>query len=81
MKSGLLCRSCLDFIGCLAQLVRATRLHRVGRGFESPSIHHGLLAQLVERFHGMEEVSGSIPLKSTKDDRPQGRSFLFATMC
>ena len=26
--------------GRLAQLVRATRLHRVGRGFESPSVHH-----------------------------------------
>lgn len=26
--------------GCLAQLVRATRLHRVGQGFESLSIHH-----------------------------------------
>ena len=25
---------------CLAQLVRASRLHREGRGFESPSIHH-----------------------------------------
>jgi hypothetical protein len=26
----------------------------------------GPLAQLVERFHGMEEVSGSNPLRSTK---------------
>ncbi|MEN9557996.1 MAG: hypothetical protein RL141_365, partial [Candidatus Parcubacteria bacterium] len=25
----------------------------------------GLLAQLVERFHGMEEVKGSTPLEST----------------
>jgi hypothetical protein len=25
----------------------------------------GLLAHLVERFHGMEEVRGSIPLEST----------------
>jgi hypothetical protein len=66
--------------GCLAQLVRATRLHRVGRGFESLSIHQGPLAQLVERFHGMEEVSGSSPLRSTKNDCPSGRSFLFATM-
>src|SRR5262249_10813587 len=26
---------------------------------------HGAIAQLVERFHGMEEVRGSIPLSST----------------
>ena len=29
-------------------------------------IPHGELAQLGERFHGMEEVIGSIPLFSTK---------------
>ncbi len=28
----------------------------------------GPLAHLVERFHGMEEASGSIPLWSTTDD-------------
>ena len=28
--------------------------------------HYGPLAHLVERFHGMEEVKGSIPLRSTK---------------
>ena len=27
--------------------------------------HLGLIAQLVERIHGMDEVSGSIPLEST----------------
>ena len=26
----------------------------------------GAIAQLVERFHGMEEVRGSIPLSSTQ---------------
>lgn len=26
----------------------------------------GLLAQMVERFHGMEEVAGSNPVQSTK---------------
>ena len=31
----------------------------------------GALAQLVERFHGMEEVSGSTPLSSTE---PSGLS-------
>ncbi len=30
-------------------------------------VEQGPLAQLVERFHGMEEVSGSIPLGSTKN--------------
>ena len=28
--------------GRLAQLVRASRLHREGRGFESPGVHHEL---------------------------------------
>jgi hypothetical protein len=29
------------------------------------SLHDGALAQLGERLHGMQEVSGSIPLGST----------------
>ena len=33
------------------------------RCYGDPS--HGAIAQLVERFHGMEEVRGSIPLSST----------------
>ena len=38
---------------------------------------YGLLAQLVERFHGMEEVSGSIPLGSTtKTDHSRGLFFM-----
>ena len=28
------------YFGRLAQLVRASRLHREGRGFESPGVHH-----------------------------------------
>ncbi|SOY62133.1 hypothetical protein CBM2586_A50378 [Cupriavidus phytorum] len=28
--------------------------------------YHGAIAQLGERLHGMQEVSGSIPLSSTK---------------
>ena len=32
----------------------------------------GLLAQLVERFHGMEEVAGSNPVQSTTINRPVG---------
>ena len=31
----------LEFYGGLAQLARATRLHRVGRGFESLSPYYG----------------------------------------
>ena len=34
----------------------------VGQALQSS---YGPLAQLVERFHGMEEVNGSIPLGST----------------
>ena len=30
-----------------------------------PEKHRGALAQLVARFHGMEEVRGSSPLSST----------------
>ena len=35
----------------------------------------GAIAQLVERFHGMEEVKGSIPFSSTPE--PQFRSLGF----
>ena len=31
-------------------------------------LHKGPLAQLVERFHGMEEVAGSNPVRSTRID-------------
>ena len=31
----------------------------------SPAHNYGALAQLVARFHGMEEVRGSSPLSST----------------
>jgi hypothetical protein len=35
----------------------------------------GALAQLGERFHGMEEVIGSIPISSTKSRPPRGGRF------
>ena len=35
----------------------------------SGSYPYGAIAQLGERLHGMQEVSGSIPLSSTKDFR------------
>ena len=40
-------------------------------GFESLIRHqfYGGIAQLVERLHGMQEVSGSIPLTSTSFQR------------
>ena len=34
----------------------------------SPSRPFGAMAQLVARFHGMEEVRGSNPLSSTRSD-------------
>ena len=34
----------------------------------------GAIAQLVERFHGMEEVRGSIPLSSTQNRRSEAYS-------
>jgi hypothetical protein len=43
----------------------------------------GAIAQLGERLHGMQEVSGSIPLGSTKfrnrKSRPTRAAFLFRT--
>ena len=36
----------------------------------------GAIAQLVERFHGMEEVRGSIPLSSTGTNRESDTSSL-----
>jgi hypothetical protein len=38
----------------------------VWRPAVSRKIHDGGIAQLGERLHGMQEVSGSIPLTSTK---------------
>ncbi|ABM45288.1 conserved hypothetical protein [Bartonella bacilliformis KC583] len=35
--------------------------------FERESAFCGAIAQLGERLHGMQEVSGSIPLSSTKN--------------
>lgn len=50
-------------------------------GFESLIRHQifGGIAQLVERLHGMQEVSGSIPLTSTREkstDRKKVCAFL-----
>ncbi len=36
----------------------------------------GGIAQLGERLNGIQEVSGSIPLTSTKKDEPQGQNDL-----
>ena len=33
---------------------------------ESPCFHKGVIAQLVERLNGIQEVRGSTPLSSTK---------------
>ena len=37
----------------------------IGGGARYDYVPHGALAQLVERFHGMEEVRSSILLSST----------------
>lgn len=41
------------------------------------SLTRGAVAQLVERFHGMEEVRGSSPLSSTTEKNDPHGSFLF----
>ena len=38
------------------------------------------IAQLGERLHGMQEVSGSIPLSSTKIQNLLRRGFLFLSI-
>ena len=37
---------------------------------------HGGIAQLGERLNGIQEVSGSIPLISTKSNKPQGQNLV-----
>jgi hypothetical protein len=44
---------------------RRTRAE-IERNLLSPKRQNGGIAQLGERLHGMQEVSGSIPLTSTK---------------
>ena len=39
----------------------------------APIAHRGAMAQLVARFHGMEEVRGSNPLSSTPTEPPLTR--------
>ena len=51
------------------QLIQADRLHSAEKSFIIPPSFEGGLAQLGERLHGMQEVSGSIPLSSTKKNR------------
>jgi hypothetical protein len=40
--------------------------------------YRGAIAQLGERLHGMQEVSGSIPLSSTKIQNPRLMAGVFA---
>ena len=37
-------------IGCLAQLIRASRLHREGRGFESLNTHHEFVRHMADFY-------------------------------
>lgn len=49
---------------------------RRGIGYQTDPNWYGAIAQLGERLHGMQEVSGSIPLGSTKS-RPTGGEIVF----
>ena len=42
---------------------------------------YGAIAQLGERLHGMQEVSGSIPLSSTKFKKPACLWPVFCVYC
>ena len=43
--------SAVKAIGCLAQLIRASRLHREGRGFESLNTHQNFIHRMVDFFY------------------------------
>jgi hypothetical protein len=52
----------------VTQLARVTAFQAVGRGFESrlPLYTYADVAQLVEHILGKDEVTGSIPVVSSK---------------
>ncbi len=52
--------------GRLAQLARASRLHREGRGFESFTAHHAAVAHVVERSSEKAEVASASLARGTK---------------
>ena len=49
----------------MAQLASAPPWHGGGWGFKSPQVHHGPVAQLVERCIRIAKVGGSNPPRST----------------
>src|SRR4051794_29735897 len=61
-----------DFSACYLKLPDVISRHpaersvRPGPRPDNPDHFDGAIAQLGERLHGMQEVSGSIPLSSTK---------------
>ena len=46
----------------------------------NPIKMQGELAHLVERLHGMQEVTGSIPVFSTTSEEPPPQRFLFVSI-
>ena len=61
---------CIELSACIEIVLHRIRsFDRCGpsiRGRKPPGQANGVIAQLVERVNGIHEVSGSIPLGSTK---------------
>src|SRR5215213_2879330 len=66
------CQPATSPLGRVAQLARAPRLHRGGRGFEPCLAHRAKVAQLVEHATENRSVSSSILLLGTRGVRPSG---------
>ena len=63
--SALSCANNQAFLPILAVTHTALALSKKNARRPFYPLYDGALAQLVERFHGMEEVNGSTPLSST----------------
>ena len=59
------CHPAVPLFGRVAQLARAPRLHRGGRGFKPCLAHHAKVAQLVEHATENRSVAGSNPAPGT----------------
>ena len=63
----------------LVESVSATRTHNLVQNEVSPLTIYAAIAQLVERFHGKEEVSGSNPDRGSIEKPPLVTEVVFLT--
>jgi hypothetical protein len=62
----------VDYPGNVGENEFGTSLDPDSPGFGFPAFNRGPVAQLGARFHGMEEVAGSIPARSTNSLTTKG---------